>query len=85
MLGVLIVDKHIDLNVYKEAKNLESKDELKSEVPSLDTKHEMRPACCGSSNSSHAKKENDDQPGNQERASDIDFNDWVGQYSLPCV
>jgi len=76
----LIVDKHIDLNVYKEAKNLEDDSPKRSEYKGLNTSHDVRPSCCESGNSSSLNKMKEDRSQNLQSVSDIDFNDWVGQY-----
>lgn len=74
----MIVDKHIDLNVYKEAKSSDTTDELKPEDKTPETKDEMRLSCCGSSNAAQVNKENIDQLERSKVISDMDFNDWVG-------
>jgi hypothetical protein len=85
-LDVLIVDKNIDLNVYKDGSDLLNDEEIKSGERSSDIKgaasNVKHPSCCGSSNTPNSKENcNFNEQQRLKLAADVDFNEWVGKFS----
>ena len=74
----MIVDKHVDLNVYKEGADLLNKDELQAGGG-----ENMRSLCCEPSNTATSEERARCVDGSQEKLSKLiantDFNEWVGE------
>jgi hypothetical protein len=77
----MIVDKHIDLNVYKEGADLLNKDELQAGGGEI-----MQSLCCGPSNTATSEEKARGGDGSEGKLSKLiantDFNEWVGEFLM---
>jgi hypothetical protein len=88
----MIVNKHIDLNVYKEGADLLNKDELQAGEGCSSIMagggENMRSLCCRPSNTSTSEEKARCGDGSKENLSklisDTDFNEWVGECRMLC-
>jgi arsenite methyltransferase len=87
-LDVLIVDKNVDLNVYKESDLFDVKNEKADGGDKDQIIDEMRPACCGTGGEKAEVKADSCCGGGttdkelSELLKTSDFNEWVGKSLL---
>jgi hypothetical protein len=91
----MIVDKHIDLNFYKEGTDFLNQDEVKAGEGSSDIKagvgDDVRPSCCGPRSAVTPKEKAGcaipiaSGPQLSKLIAGTDFNEWVGESLMPCA
>ncbi|KAH7407966.1 putative UbiE/COQ5 family methyltransferase [Cadophora sp. MPI-SDFR-AT-0126] len=77
---ILIVDKKVDLNIYKER--------VRVSEGATDEMKDSQSSCCGPVSSSCGSKASDDEKTAEalaKRVADIDFNEWVSSFSIYAV
>ena len=87
----MIVDKHIDLNVYKDGTDLLNEDQLKIAGGKAGVGENIQQSCCGAGNTA-APEEKKSGCGIATASgaelskliADTDFNDWVGECLILC-
>lgn len=78
ILDIMIVDKKMDLNIYKERNGEDVS--CCSSTTQAPTAAPETSSCCGSSKVAAPKEETQDEW--KERIMKIDFNEWVSKYHL---